>query len=189
MKVCFITIGCIVGLLTASCSKKAESDREEKRDRVADKSDSDRNSRESEEEGAGEGEEEDRPESQDIGEDCVALLRATTVASRNPANGGDCPTCPAGGAAPEVLKFTAVKIDRTSPSGATCEVFAKISGTFNPSLGGEIVGGLTGWISPEQRAQYARGETPTGEQVYPVHITYRRTLTGWQLVEFTKPPP
>jgi hypothetical protein len=83
-----------------------------------------------------------------------------------------------------VLRFNDVKIDRVISSGESCTVAVRIFATFNPSVGGPIAGGLTAWISPEQRAQYARGETPAGQQEYKVNVTYRKTPQGWRAIEF-----
>ncbi len=118
-----------------------------------------------------------------IEEDCVAFLRATTAGHAGGAK-PDCPDCPPTTPAPEVLKFDHMQIDRFSTAGETCEVAVRIFASFNPSSGGDIVGGLTGWITPEQKAQYARGETPSGQQVYPVKAIYRRTPKGWRVLEF-----
>ncbi len=182
----------IISLITA-CSPKGAPDREAKHNE-ADKGEPSRTPSENTDESRdrdrldtdkkGEADEdEERPEEQDIGEDCVAFMRSTIV---GPVKGepGACPTCPSTDSAPEVLKFTDVKINRVTPGGASCQVAATIYATFNPSHGGVITGGLTGWISPEQRARYARGETPPGEQTYNINITYRRTATGWRPVEF-----
>jgi hypothetical protein len=126
-----------------------------------------------------------RPDEQEIGEDCVAFVRSTTIAPTT-AGGGPCPTCPKGGPPTEVLRFNGIHIERISSAGATCVVDATLRATFNPSAGGTIAGGLAAWISPEQRAQYARGETPPGEQAYRVKITYRRGAKGWRPVEFDR---
>ena len=48
------------------------------------------------------------------------------------------------------------------------------------------MGGLVGWISPEQRAQWLHGQTAAGEQIYHVKITYRRTGKDWRAVEFDR---
>ena len=85
-----------------------------------------------------------------------------------------------------MLRFGYVHVGRVSPSGLMCEFDVTIHATFNPGTGGAIAGGLTAWISPEQRAQYLRGQTPHGEQVYHVKITYRRTAKGWRAVEFDR---
>ncbi len=128
-------------------------------------------------------EDEEKPVAEELGEDCVAFLRSTTV-GQSSGPSADCPHCPSSNAAPDALKFSSFKIVRYLPAGDSCEVDVTISATFRPGLSGPITGGLTKWIAPEQRAQVARGETPQGEQVYPVKITYRRTATGWRPVEF-----
>jgi hypothetical protein len=126
-----------------------------------------------------------QPEAADIGEDCVAFLRSTRT-SAVPQPNKQCPTCPPGETAAEVLKFEGYQQDKISCSGSTCEVTVTIRAQFNPGKGGAIVGGLVGWIPLEQREQYARGQTPVGEQFYQVQITYRRTEDGWQPVEFDR---
>ncbi|MEP6821736.1 MAG: hypothetical protein ABI946_05235 [Chthoniobacterales bacterium] len=124
------------------------------------------------------------PEPEEIGEDCVAFLRSTKAALPNQVN-KDCPQCPSD-AAIEVLKFDDFHVDRVTPGEASCEVAVTIKGQFNPSSGGEIVGGLTGWITPEQKAQYRRGETPTGQEVYRVKIIYQRIRGAWRAAEFDR---
>ncbi len=118
-----------------------------------------------------------------VEEDCVAFLRATTAGHAQGVK-PDCPTCPPSAPAPEVLQIDHVQIDQFLPADKTCTVSVQIFATFKPSAGGEIVGGLTGWITPDQKARYARGETPVGQQIYPVKALYRRTPKGWRVVEF-----
>ncbi|HMJ05258.1 MAG TPA: hypothetical protein VK474_03290 [Chthoniobacterales bacterium] len=189
MKIFSIIVVSAVSLFTLSCSEKSASDGDKKLDgakqELKDESHptasaaSEKNRSEAREET----EADDKPETDMVEEDCVAFLRATTIA-RTSGGSSDCPGCPATTEVPEVLKFGQVKIDRFSPGEERCEVSVRIYGTFNPSRGGDIVGGLTRWISSEQKAQYARGETPSGEQVYPVKAIYRRTPQGWRVVEF-----
>ena len=119
-----------------------------------------------------------------IGEDCVAFLRATKAVSASREN-SDCPQCPGNGAF-EVLRFNGFKIEKISPSEAGCEVTVEIHAEFNPSPGGNIAGGLTAWISPEKREQYARGQTPAGAQFYKVKVFYRRPDGFWRAVEFDR---
>lgn len=126
-----------------------------------------------------------KPDADQIGEDCVAFLRSTTVVTPIRA-AGECPQCPVGEAPAEVLKFRDLDIERVSTSGQVCEVIVRLRGSFNRSIGGAISGGLVGWIDPEQRAAYARGETPAGPQVFRVHVTYRRTDKGWRAIEFAR---
>ena len=162
-----------LALATASCSKKKTPDRREA-ERAAD-------AREHEEREPGE--EENQPDSEAIGEDCVAFLRATTAPPSNE-KGADCPECPPPGALPEVLKFDDLKIDHFSPSPDRCEVSVRILATFNPSTRSPIVGGLTAWISPEQKKLYLLGQVPSEQQIYKVNIVYRRTgQGGWHAVE------
>jgi hypothetical protein len=191
MNVFAATVISLAGLLTASCSEKSDPARGKKSDQTeqktqreqAEESPSRDRSEEHAKESTADTETEEEPEAEDIGMDSVAFLRATTVAPVDRAR-GDCPTCPPSSEAAEVLRFRDIKIDQVSPSGDTCEASVRILATFNPSHGGTIIGGLTKWISPEQKAQYAKGETPSGQQVYPVKVTYRRTATGWRAVEF-----
>ncbi len=123
------------------------------------------------------------PGSDEIGEDCVAFLRATRVA-RPKGENKDCPECPSGTPDFEVLKFNGFKIEKISPSEAGCDVTVEIRAEFNPSPGGTIAGGLTAWIAPAQREQYAQGKTPAGEQLYKVKVIYRRSAGYWQAIEF-----
>ncbi len=131
------------------------------------------------------GETELTPEPDEIGEDCVGFLRATQVTQPNVA-GKACPECPSGTAGFEALKFNGFKIEKISPSEAGCEVMVEIRAEFNPSPGGTIIGGLVGWIYPEKREQYARGQTPAGEQFYKVKVIYRRADGFWKAVEFER---
>jgi len=131
------------------------------------------------------GEMEGRPEPDQIGEDCVAFLRATTAVPLNRAS-GNCPQCPVSTNDPEVLLFTSFKINEASFSEETGHVDVEIQAQFNPSAGGTIVGGLIGWISPEQRKQYALGQTPAGRQLYKVRVIYRRDGRVWRAIEFDR---
>jgi len=165
----------------AACSDRPESDTDRKATPQA------VTQNESEEAGEKEsGERELTPDQDVIGEDCVAFLRATKVV-RPQEEKKDCPTCPTAGTDYEVLQFLGFKIEKIKPSEAGCEVTVQIRAEFNPSPGGMIVGGLTGWIAPEKREQYAQGQTPKGPQLYEVTVTYRRTDGVWRAVEFDKP--
>jgi hypothetical protein len=164
----------VAGIITASCSEKSVPGREKlseaKRepDSVIAKS-----------------EDELQPREDEIGEDCVAFVRATKVVSAQTPT-ADCPGCPAAGA--EVLTFRQMKTERISCSGDTCTVLVTIRVSFNPGAGERIAGGLTAWISPEQRSEYLSGRTPSGEQAYRVQITYKRRAEGWRAVEFDRAP-
>jgi hypothetical protein len=126
------------------------------------------------------------PAEDEVAEDCVAFLRSTKTVPAHSAN-ADCPQCPATTEATEVLKFDDIHVDRVAHSESTCEVHVTIHATFNPSPSESITGGLTAWISPEQRAQYLQGKTPSDQQIYQVKITYRRDPKGWRAVEFDRP--
>jgi len=124
-----------------------------------------------------------QPREDEIGEDCVAFVRSTKVVPAQ-APTADCPGCPAGGA--EILSFRQMKMDRISCSGDTCTVLVTISAVFKPGAGERIAGGLTAWISPEQRSEYLSGRPPSGEQAYRVKIIYKRRGAGWRAAEFDR---
>ena len=162
-----------VGIIIASCSEKSAPDRAN--DSAA--SDVPRES------ARAEGNDELQPHEDEIGEDCVAFVRSTKVVPAQ-APRADCPGCPAEGA--EVLAFRQMKTDRISCSGDTCTVLVTIRVSFNPGAGERIAGGLTAWISPEQRSEYLSGRTPSGEQAYRVKITYKRRGKAWRAAEFDR---
>ncbi|MGI8438225.1 MAG: hypothetical protein ACR2NX_15225 [Chthoniobacterales bacterium] len=185
MKVFRFTRLAAAALLLASCSKRSGSGRAEE---------SGKERAEAHEvvrakgEASAEKETEKRegPEPEEIGEDCVAFLRSTKAVPPGHEN-KDCLQCEATEASVEVLKFNDFEIDRVAASETKCEVAVRLHAQFNPSVGGKIVGGLTGWISPEHRAQYARGETPAGEQIYDLKVVYARTPAGgWKALEFDR---
>jgi hypothetical protein len=133
-----------------------------------------------------EGESELQPPEDEIAQDCVAFLRSTkTVPATSPS--GDCPQCPSSTEATEVLRFNDIRVDRIARSEATCQAEVTIHATFNPSSRENIVGGLTAWISSEQRAKYLEGEIPPGQQTYKVKVIYHRVGEGWRAVEFDRP--
>jgi hypothetical protein len=149
-------IAIVLGALMLSCSEKSEREEEI---------------------------EKQRPPEDKIADDCVAFLRATRATAGQGA-GNDCPTCPPEGM--EVLSFRQMKIDRLSCASDACEVAVTISAVFNPGRGETIGGGLTAWITPEQRAEYLRGDPPKGDQNYRVKVTYKRTGDSWRAIEFDK---
>ena len=165
------------GMITASCSEKSSPDRE--KNSSTPKATVEPRSEVAKDEG------ERQPDEDKIAEDCVAFVRSTKVVSlQTPAAG--CPGCPAGGA--EIVAFRQMKTERISCSGDTCTVLVTIRASFNPGAGETIAGGLTAWISPEQRSAYLSGRTPSGEQAYRVQITYRRRGHAWRAVEFDRAP-
>ena len=152
-------------VLTAACSKKTEptkahAETEEK-------------------------ENDEQPREEEIAEDCVAFVQATKVATPGPA--ADCPGCSANGS--HVLVFQQMRVDRVSCSANSCEVTVTLRTVFNPGPPGTITGGLTAWISQEQRLQYSNGHPPEGEQVYQVKIIYKRSGDHWRAIEFDKADP
>jgi hypothetical protein len=128
---------------------------------------------------------EGQPPEDEIAEDCVAFLRATKIVPKTAPT--DCPGCSAEGT--EVLAFRQIRMDRISCSPGTCEVAVTLRAVFNPAPAGTMGGGLTAWISQEQRLQYLNGPPPEGEQVFRVKIIYRRTGEGWRPIEFDKADP
>lgn len=135
-----------------------------------------------------EAENELQPDNEQIGEDCIGFVSATRAIPPNH-DSAPCPQCPADTSANEVLNPENLHIDQVSPEGPTCEVIATITASFRPSTGGAITGGLIGWMSPEQKEQYAQGKTPPGQQTYKVRITYRREGDEWRAVEFERAGP
>jgi hypothetical protein len=146
---------CLVGLAVVSCSDKSGSEPENK-------------------------ESEAQPREDEIGEDCVAFVRATKVLPTQ----AECAGC--SGDAREALTFRQMKVDRISCSADSCEVTVTVRASFTPGQGGTISGGLTAWISSEQRQQYLSGHPPEGEQVYPVKISYKRRGEQWRATEFDR---
>ncbi len=169
----------VAGIITVACSEKSVLDREK-----------DTNTSEAprelvRESGVKTGGDELQPGEDKIGEDCAAFVRSTKVVPARAAS-TDCPGCPAGGT--DVLSFRHMKTDAVSCSGDTCTVVVTIRAVFNPGSGETLAGGLTGWIPPEQRSAYLSGHTPSGEQTYRVHITYKRRGEEWRAVEFDRAP-
>jgi hypothetical protein len=54
--------------------------------------------------------------------------------------------------------------------------------------GERIAGGLTAWISPEQRSAYLNGRAPSDEQSYRIQIIDRLRDKTWRAVEFDRAP-
>jgi hypothetical protein len=175
MKMCRATLLIVAGIVIASCSEKSAPDRE-------------KHSNTSEATRApgpevAKGEDERQPSEDEIEENCMAFVRSTKVVPAQ-APAADCPGCPAAGA--EVLAFRKMKTDRISCAGDTCTVLVTIVVSFKPGAGERIAGGLTAWISPEQRSEYLSGRTPSGEQTYRVKMTCKRRGAGWRAVEFDR---
>lgn len=175
MKILRAALIVVAGIITASCSEKSAADREKH-------SSTPKATREPRSEAA-KGEDPGQPDEGQIEEDCLAFVRSTKVVSGQ-APKADCPGCPAEGA--EVLAFRQMKTDRIACSGDTCTVLVTIRASFNPGAGERIAGGLTAWISPQQRSEYLNGRTPSGEQVYGVKITFKRRGAAWHAAEFDR---
>jgi hypothetical protein len=177
-----------LGLLAAACSRTSDSDRKDRSDKTSEQiSATDRDKARKHESGVASSPEregkETQPSEDDIVEDCHAFAWLTKAMPAKTTS-ADCPQCPSSAEGTEVLKFQGAKVDHVSCAGGTCEVAVSIHASFNPSKGGTITGGLTGWIPLEQREQYSRGQTPPGEQVYHLNITYRQEGEHWRLADF-----
>lgn len=126
-----------------------------------------------------------QPQEDEIAEDCVAFVRATKVVpAKSPTT--DCPDCAAVAEAAEVLAFREFHANKISCSDSTCEVVVTIRVAFNPAGVGTVTGGLTAWLSQEQRTAYLTGPLPTGQQTFTVKVIYKRTDKGWRAAEFDK---
>ena len=125
------------------------------------------------------------PREDEIAEDCVAFVRATKVVPAQSPK-ADCVNCAAVAEAHEVLAFQEFQAGKVSCSGDTCEVAVTIRATFKPAAAGAISGGLTAWLSPEQRTGYLQGNPPTGQQIFAVKVIYKRSGKEWRAVEFDK---
>ena len=180
-----VAIISLAALVASSCSKQSDSGSEKVSERVADYERTNHREPEQAAEVASAEEEESksRPSTDDIIQDCYGFVWLTkaTPAGKMSAN---CSQCPSTEEAIHVLKFEGAKLERVSCTEETCAVDVSIRARFNPSKGGIISGGLTGWMPPEQREQYSRGQTPSGEKAYHVKIIYRRKEGEWRPVEF-----
>lgn len=133
---------------------------------------------------ANEAEENDRaPDSDQIGEDCVAFLRATRAVPAK-RDSGACPECPTSDNDPEVLQFVSFKIKKITGGEESCRADVVIQAQFNPSSGGIVAGGLVGWIPLAERKDYALGKTPSGARTYKVGVVYKREGGVWRPIEF-----
>jgi hypothetical protein len=177
-----------LALLAAACSRASDSDRKDKLDKTSEQTNAtDRDEARKHESGVANSPEREENESQpsedEIVEDCHAFAWLTKAMPAKTTS-ADCPQCPSIAEGTEVLRFQAAKVDRVSCARGTCEVAVNIHASFNPSKGGTITGGLTGWIPLEQREQYSHGQTPPGEQVYHLNIIYRKEGEHWRSVDF-----
>jgi hypothetical protein len=124
---------------------------------------------------------ESQPGEDEIAEDCVAFVQATKV---DPATSTDCPGCSVERLS--ALAFRQMNLDRISCTDISCEATVTLRVVFNAAANGTISGGMTAWISPEQRQEFLNGHPPAGEQVYRVKITYKRTGQAWRAIEFDR---
>src|SRR5256885_11844256 len=128
-----------------------------------------------------ESENKSQPGEDEIAEDCVAFVQATKV---DPAKSTDCPGCfversPA-------LAFRQMHLDRISCTGISCEATVTLRAVFDPAASGTISGGLTAWISPEQRQEFLNGHPPAGGQGYCGEITYKRAGGTWGALDIDR---
>ena len=162
----------VAGIISASCSEKSAPNREKSLD-----------AKREPDSAVAKDHKERQPDADNIAEDCLNFVRLTKILpTQSPT--ADCPQCPPAGA--DVLAFRQVKTDQISCSGDTCTVLVTVRVAFNPGAGERIAGGLTAWISPEQRSAYLKGQTPPGEQAYRVKITYKRRGEEWRAIEFDR---
>ncbi len=126
-----------------------------------------------------------QPHEDEIAEDCVVFVRATKVVPAQSPK-ADCVNCAAVAEAIEVLAFQEFHADKVSCSGDTCEVTVTLRAIFHPAPAGAIGGGLTAWLSPEQRTGYLQGNPPTGPQTFSVKVIYKQSGNKWRAVEFDK---
>lgn len=132
---------------------------------------------------AGEREGERQPPEDKIAEDCAAFVRSTKVVPAG-TRSSECPGCPAEGT--DLLSFRRMTIDAVSCSTDSCNVVVTIIAAFNRGSGERIAGGLTGWITAEERSAYLSGDVPSEEQTYRVQITYKRRGEQWRAVEYAR---
>jgi len=167
MSIRHVAVIVVAGMLMA-CTEKSKPDRSTKAEVDKEETESDLQPREDE-----------------IAEDCVAFVRATRVVpAQSPT--ADCVNCAAVAEATEILAFQEFRADKVSCSGDTCEVAVMIRATFNAAPAGAIGGGLSAWLSPEQRTGYLQGSPPAGQQTFSVKVIYKRSGKKWRAVEFDK---
>ena len=165
-----VVLSLVAGIITASCLEKSASEKHSEPKREPDSA-------------VAKEEDESQPHEEEIEEHCVAFVRSTKVVSaRTPM--ADCPGCSPAGA--EALAFRQMKTEGISCSGDTCSVLVTIRVSFNPGAGERMAGGLTAWISPEQRNACLSARPPSGEQAYRVQITYKRRGEEWRAIEFDR---
>jgi hypothetical protein len=108
-----------------------------------------------------------RPSDEQIRKDCQGLVEATTADDK--AN---------------ILRMDSNGVDGVSASGQICEVLVRLSVSFMPcdASRGYMIwgGGVAGWVSSSDVATLRGGETPSGQRVYKVRLSYRRYDTGWR---------
>jgi hypothetical protein len=165
-----VVLSLVAGVITASCSEKSASEKQSEPKREPDSV-------------VAKEKDESQPHEEEIAEHCVAFVRSTKVVSAQTPM-ADCPECSPAGA--EALAFRQMKTERISCSGDTCSVLVTIRVSFNPGAGERMTGGLTAWISPEQRNACLSGQPPSGEQAYRVQITYKRRGDEWRAIEFDR---
>jgi len=126
-------------------------------------------------------ENESQPDKDQIAEDCVAFVQATKV---DPPKSTDCPGCSVERS--PALAFRQMHLEHISCTAVSCQATVTLRVVFNATASGTISGGLTAWISPEQRQEFLNGHPPAGEQVYRVKIILKRTGEAWRAIEFDR---
>jgi hypothetical protein len=173
MSICRAAVILVGGVLIASCRERSNPDR---------KTDPPVEERKSAEP---EGDSERAPREEEIAEDCVAFVRSTKLVPTQSSK-ADCAGCTSAADATEVLAFREFQTDRTSCSDDTCSVYVTLRVAFNPGAAGAISGGLTAWLTPEQRSGYLVGNPPGGQLSVAVKVIYKRSSNSWRAVEFDK---
>src|SRR5437016_3183230 len=118
----------VAGSAIASCSEKSAPPKSESREK------------------------ESQPDKDQIAEDCVSFVQATKVSRPNSA---DCPACSVEQS--PALAFREMHLDRISCTPIACEAIVTLRAVFNEAAKGTISGGLTAWISAEQRQEFLNG--------------------------------
>lgn len=123
---------------------------------------------------------ESQPREDQIAEDCVAFVHTTKIVPGQ----AECPGCSA--ESREAFSFRDMRVERIACSAGGCDVTVTLRAKFNPGPAGTISGGLSAWISPEQRQAFLDGRTPEGEQAYAVKVIYQRRGDEWRAIEFDR---
>jgi hypothetical protein len=109
-----------------------------------------------------------RPTDEQIHNDCQRLVETTMADEKG-----------------NILRMDGNTVDGVAPSGQTCEVLVRLSVSFLPCdvNRGYMIwgGGAAALVSGSDVATLRGGNTPSGQRVYNVRLSYRRYDTGWRL--------